>query len=73
MEQAKKLNALNGVIDRLLQFVFQANKKVQSFTNISKGAASIAHAAVLYVRNNFDNLKEKNILLLGVGEIESVL
>ena len=35
----------------------------------SKGAASIAHAAVLYVRNNFDNLKEKNILLLGVGEI----
>ena len=69
VEQAKKLNALNGVIDRLLQFVFQANKKVQSFTNISKGAASIAHAAVLYVRNNFDNLKEKNILLLGVGEI----
>ena len=27
VEQAKKLNALNGVIDRLLQFVFQANKK----------------------------------------------
>ena len=69
VEQAKKLNALNGVIDRLLQFVFQANKKVQSFTNISKGAASVAHAAVLYVRNNFDNLKEKTILLLGVGEI----
>jgi len=67
--QAKKLNALNGVTDRLLQFVFQSNKKVQSFTNISKGAASVAHAAVLYVRNNFDNLKDKTILLLGVGEI----
>ncbi len=69
VEQAKKLNALNGVIDRLLQFVFQANKKVQSFTNISKGAASVAHAAVLYVRNNFDKLNDKNILLIGVGEI----
>ncbi len=69
VEQAKKLNALNGVVDRLLQFVFQANKKVQSFTNISKGAASVAHAAVLCVRNNFDNLKEKTILLLGVGKI----
>ena len=69
VEQAKKLNSLNGVIDRLLQFVFQANKKVQSFTNISKGAASVAHAAVLHVRNNFDNLKEKKILLLGVGDI----
>ncbi len=69
IEQAKKLNALNGVTDRLLQFVFQSNKKVQSFTNISKGAASVAHAAVLYVRNNFDNLKDKTILLLGVGGI----
>ena len=69
VEQAKKLNTLKGVTDRLLQFVFQANKEVQSFTNISKGAASVAHAAVLYVRNNFDNLKEKTILLLGVGEI----
>lgn len=69
VEQAKKLNALNGVMDRLLQFVFQANKKVQSFTNISKGAASVAHAAVLYIRNNFDNLKEKTILLFGVGGI----
>lgn len=69
IEQAKKLNALDGVTDRLLQFVFQSNKKVQSFTNISKGAASVAHAAVLYVRNNFDNLKDKTILLLGVGGI----
>lgn len=69
VEQAKKLNALDGISDRLLQFVFQANKEVQSFTNISKGAASVAHAAVLYVRNNFENLKDKTILLLGTGEI----
>lgn len=69
VEQAKKLNALNSTTDRLLQFVFQANKEVQSFTNISKGAASVAHAAVLYVRNNFENLKNKTILLLGTGEI----
>lgn len=69
VEQAKKLNALDGITDRLLQFVFQANKEVQSSTNISKGAASVAHAAVLYVRNNFENLKDKTILLLGTGEI----
>ncbi len=67
--QAKKLNAMNGVTDRLLQFVFKANKEVQSFTNISKGAASVAHAAVLHVRNNFNNLKDKKILLIGVGKI----
>ena len=37
VEQAKKLNALDGITDRLLQFVFQANKEVQSSTNISRG------------------------------------
>jgi glutamyl-tRNA reductase len=69
VEQAKKLGSLDGVTDRLLQFVFQANKEVQSFTKISKGAASVAHAAVLYVRNKFDKLTDKNILLFGTGEI----
>ena len=69
VNQAKKLKALNGVTDRLLQFVFKANKEVQSFTNISKGAASVAHAAVLHVRNNFNSLKDKKILLIGVGKI----
>lgn len=69
VEQAKKLNALDGITDRLLQFVFQANKEVQSSTSISKGAASVAHAAVLYVRDKFKTLNNKSILLIGTGEI----
>ncbi len=69
VEQARTLGSLDGVTDRLLQFVFQANKEVQSFTEISKGAASVAHAAVLYVRNKFEKLADKNILLFGTGEI----
>ena len=69
VEQAKKLNALDGITDRLLQFVFQANKEVQSSTNISRGAASVAHAAVLYVRDKFKTLSNKSILLIGTGEI----
>lgn len=69
VEQAKKLNALDGITDRLLQFVFQANKEVQSSTSISRGAASVAHAAVLYVRNKFKTLSNKSILLIGTGEI----
>lgn len=69
VEQAKKLNALDGITDRLLQFVFQANKEVQSSTSISKGASSVAHAAVLYVRDKFKTLSNKSILLIGTGEI----
>ena len=57
-------------MDRLLQFVFQANKEVQSFTTISKGAASVAHAAVLKIRQKTKHLrKDKKILVFGTGEM----
>ena len=57
-------------MDRLLQFVFQANKEVQSYTSISKGAASVAHAAVLKIRQKIEHLsQDKNILVFGTGEI----
>lgn len=69
VKQAKKLNAINGIMDRLLQFVFQANKEVQSFTNISKGAASVAHASVLKIKKEMKTLEDKKVLLYGAGEI----
>lgn len=69
IKQAKKLNAINGTMDRLLQFVFQANKEVQSFTSISKGAASVAHASVLKIKKEMNRLNDKKVLLFGAGEI----
>ena len=69
VKQAKKLNAINGIMDRLLQFVFQANKEVQSFTSISKGAASVAHASVLKIKKEMKTLEDKKVLLYGAGEI----
>lgn len=70
VEIAKKNNCINSHMDRLLQFVFQANKEVQSFTTISKGAASVAHAAVLKIRQKTKYLrKDKKILVFGTGEM----
>ena len=70
VEIAKKNDCINSHMDRLLQFVFQANKEVQSFTTISKGAASVAHAAVLKIRQKTKFLrKDKKILVFGTGEI----
>jgi len=70
VETAKKYGCINSHMDRLLQFVFQANKEVQSFTAISKGAASIAHAAVLKIRQKTEHLlKNKKILVFGTGKI----
>ena len=70
VEVAKNNDCINSHMDRLLQFVFQANKEVQSFTTISKGAASVAHAAVLKIRQKTEYLrKDKKILVFGTGEI----
>ena len=70
VEIAKNNDCINSHMDRLLQFVFQANKEVQSFTTISKGAASIAHAAVLKIRQKTEHLRrDKKILVFGTGEI----
>lgn len=70
VEIAKNNDCINSHMDRLLQFVFQANKEVQSFTTISKGAASVAHAVVLKIRQKTEHLrKDKKILVFGTGEI----
>lgn len=50
----------------ILQFRFLKNKNE---TGISNGAASVSYAAVHYILNNQKRITEKNILLLGVGEI----
>ena len=50
-----------------LQFRYQKNKKNE--TGISNGAASVSYAAVHYILKTQKQLPEKNILLLGVGEI----
>ncbi len=68
-ELSKKMGVLNSEMDRLLQFVFQANKEIQSHTSISKGAASIAHAAILKIRQKTQHLATKKIVLFGIGEI----
>ena len=70
VEIAKKNDCINSHMDRLLQFVFKANKEVQSFTTISKGAASVAHAAVLKIRQKTEYPRnDKKILVFGAGEI----
>ena len=70
VDLAKENNCINSYMDRLIQFVFQANKEIQSFTSISKGAASVAHATVLKVKQKTEHLKnDKKILVFGAGEM----
>ena len=52
-----------------MQFVLQSYKTVCTDTDINKGPASVAHAAVLFVKERFPSLADKRMLLFGLGEI----
>jgi len=66
---ASKFDLIDSETHRLMQYVLQCYKAVSTDTDINSGPASIAHAAVLYIKNRFKQLSDKNILLYGLGEI----
>ncbi|WP_187478551.1 glutamyl-tRNA reductase [Amniculibacterium sp. G2-70] len=59
----------NPYMERVINSAIQISKKVKTETGISNGAASVSYAAVHYILNSKKQLSDKNILLLGVGEI----
>jgi glutamyl-tRNA reductase len=60
---------LDGYSHRLMQYVLQAYKDVRTHTEINEGPASVAHGAVLFIKERFKSLAEKKIVLFGTGEI----
>ncbi|MFA8435879.1 MAG: glutamyl-tRNA reductase [Marinifilaceae bacterium] len=63
---------INPFMNRLFSFVFKASKKIKNETELSKGAASVAHAAVQYIKDKVEDLDACRFLLLGTGEIGKV-
>lgn len=59
----------NPYLERAINSAIQISKRIKNETGISNGAASVSYAAVHYILNHQQNVSEKNILLLGVGEI----
>lgn len=67
--ESKKVGLANSYIERLVNAVIQASKKVKNETELSSGATSVAFASVQYIINNVENIGDKNILLFGTGKI----
>jgi glutamyl-tRNA reductase len=68
-KHSNKKGMLDGYTHRLMQFVLQAYKDVRTDTSINEGPASVAHAAVLFMKERFKQFTNKKILLFGTGEI----
>jgi len=67
--ESKELDLINTFLDRLVNSVIQASKKIKNETKISSGATSVSFASVQYIFKNVKDISTKNILLFGTGKI----
>jgi len=66
---AKKYQTINAHLERLLNLVLQASKKVKNTTQLSSGTTSVSYAAVQYIIQNVPSYDQKNILVFGLGKM----
>lgn len=66
---SKKYGLLNAYLERLVNAVIQASKRIKTETEISSGATSVSFASVQYILNHVNDVSNKNILLFGTGKI----
>lgn len=67
--RSKREGIANPFMERLVNAVIQASKRIKNETEISSGATSVAFASVQYILNNVEDISNKNILLFGTGKI----
>lgn len=67
--EAKANSLANAFMERLVNCVIQASKKIKNETELSSGATSVSFASVQYIMNNVPDISNKNILLFGTGKI----
>src|SRR5690606_22092014 len=66
---SKNEQLLNACLERLINAVIQAIKRIKTETNLSSGATSVSFPSVRYIMNHVPNFSNKNILLFGTGKI----
>jgi glutamyl-tRNA reductase len=67
--ESKSNGLVNAFLERLVNSVIQASKKIKTDTEISSGATSVSFASVQYIIRNVKDISNKNILLFGTGKI----
>ncbi len=68
-KQSKKEEMVNPFMERLLNAVIQASKRIKNETEISSGATSVSFAAVQYILARVPHVSDRNLLLFGTGKI----
>ena len=68
-KMAKEQKVVNAYLERLINLVLQASKRVKNKTKLSSGTTSVSYAAVQYILENLADHESKNILVYGLGKM----
>ena len=68
-KRSKRYEMINPFMERLINAVIQASKRIKNETQISTGATSVSFASVQYILKHVKDISNKNILLFGTGKI----
>ena len=66
---SKKYAIYGPYMNRLIDCVIQASKRIKNETGLSSGATSVSFASVQYILETVKSVKKKNILLLSLIHI----
>lgn len=67
--KAREYKAVRHILTRLFDKALNVSKKVRTSTGISRKAVSISYAAALLAKKIFGDLIDKNVLIIGAGEM----
>ena len=69
---AAEARTVGPVLNRLFHSSFAVGKRVRTETGLGSGAVSVSYAAVALARKIFGDLKGRNVLVIGAGEMGKV-
>lgn len=67
---SRKYRLIGPVMDRILNYVYQASKKIKTETGLSNGTVSVSFAAI-EVLQEIESINSKKILVIGAGKFGS--
>ena len=71
-EAAQRIGSVGSILHRLFQIALVAGKRVRHETTIGKGAASVSQAGVELARRRLGDLRGREVLLIGGGEVSEL-
>jgi glutamyl-tRNA reductase len=71
-QQARDVESLGKVLDRLFQHTFAAAKAIRNKSGISEHPVSVAYTSVVLARQIFGDLGSQTVALVGAGETQEI-